>query len=78
VVTDEIKRGNAVVIASDSLAVDDAGARAQANQRLDDQREAVSEVIAGTASQVIPRRYLAVLMPIGHLAIYAREQHRLR
>ena len=28
VVTDEIERGNAVVIASDSFAVDDAGARA--------------------------------------------------
>src|SRR5262249_57002356 len=40
VVTDEIERGNAVVIAGDSLAVDDAGARAQACQRLGDQREA--------------------------------------
>ena len=40
-VTDEIERGNAVVIAGDSFAVDDARARAQACQRLDDQREAV-------------------------------------
>src|SRR5262249_2067054 len=31
VVTDEIERGNAVVIAGDSFAVDDAGARAQAS-----------------------------------------------
>jgi len=38
VVTDEIERGNAVVIAGDSFAVDDAGARAQASQRFDDQR----------------------------------------
>ena len=36
VVPDEIERGNAVVIAGDSFAIDDAGARAQACQRLDD------------------------------------------
>ena len=48
-VTDEIERGNAVVIAGDSLAIDNAGARAQACQRLDDQRESVGEVIARTA-----------------------------
>src|SRR5215813_4608658 len=48
-VTDEIERGHAVVIAGDSFAVDDAGARAQACQRLDDQREAASEVVARTA-----------------------------
>src|SRR5262249_57339615 len=47
--TDEIERGDAVVIAGDSFAVDDAGARAQACQRLDDQREATSEVVARTA-----------------------------
>src|SRR5262249_21725164 len=35
-VTDEIERGNAVVIASDSFAIDDARARAQAGQRFDD------------------------------------------
>src|SRR5215510_6382331 len=39
-VLDEIERGNAVVIAGDSFAVDNAGARAQACQRLDNQREA--------------------------------------
>jgi hypothetical protein len=33
VVTDEIERGNAVVIAGDSFTIDDAGARAQACQR---------------------------------------------
>ena len=57
-VTDEIERGHAVVIAGDSFAVDDAGARAQACQRLDDQREAAGEVIAGTA---IEPHSLAVL-----------------
>src|SRR5262252_7063040 len=38
VVTDQIERGNAVVVASHGLAVDDAGARAQTGQCLDDQR----------------------------------------
>src|SRR5262249_3939765 len=45
-VTDKIERSNAVVIAGDSLAVDDAGARAQASQRLDNQREAAGEIVA--------------------------------
>jgi len=49
VVTDEIERGNAVVIASHGFTIDDAGARAQASQRIDDEREAVGEIIAGTA-----------------------------
>src|SRR5262249_14244980 len=48
-VANEIERGNAVVIAGDSLAVDDAGPRAQACQRLNDQRETTGEVIARTA-----------------------------
>jgi len=47
-VPDEIERGDAVVIASDSFTVDDAGARAQAPQRFDDEREAVGEIIAWT------------------------------
>src|SRR5262245_58588178 len=38
-VTDEIERGNAVVIAGDRLAIDDTGARAQACQRLDNERK---------------------------------------
>jgi hypothetical protein len=42
-VTDEIERGNAIVIAGDSFAVDDAGARAKAGQRFDNQREATGE-----------------------------------
>jgi hypothetical protein len=48
-IANEIERGNAVVIAGDSFTVDNAGARAQACQRLDDEREAMGEVIAGTA-----------------------------
>ena len=55
-VTNEIERGNAVVIASDSFTIDDVGARAQ---RLDDQRKAAREVIAGTAierSMALSRR----------------------
>src|SRR5262245_11725313 len=58
-VANEVERGNAVVIASDSLAVDDAGARAQACERLDDQREAVGEVIARTAIEPHLRASLA-------------------
>src|SRR6516165_8583491 len=38
-VADTVERGNAVVVASNRLPIDDAGARAQASQRLDDQRE---------------------------------------
>src|SRR5262245_30126378 len=59
VVTDEIERGNAVVIAGDSFAIDDAGARAQACQRLDDQREATGEIVARTAIEPHPPASLA-------------------
>src|SRR5262245_47129225 len=48
-VANEIERGNAVVIAGDSFAVDDAGAGAQACHRLNDQREAMGEIVARTA-----------------------------
>jgi hypothetical protein len=58
-VTDEIERGNAIVIASDSFAIDDARARAQACQGLDDQREAVGEVVARTAVEPHLRASLA-------------------
>ena len=36
-----------LVIAAHRLAIDDAGARAQADERLHDQREPVGQVIAG-------------------------------
>jgi hypothetical protein len=58
-VTDEIKRSHTVVVAGDSLAVDDAGARAQACQRLDNQREATSEIVARTAVESHLRAVLA-------------------
>src|SRR5262245_48371910 len=58
-VANEIERGNAVVIAGDSLAVDDARARTQACQRFDYQREAVGEVITRTAVEPHLRAILA-------------------
>jgi hypothetical protein len=39
VVPDEVERGHAVVIAGDSFAIDDAGAGAQAGERVNDQRK---------------------------------------
>ena len=58
-VPDEIERGNAVLVASNRLAIDDAGARAQPRERINDQREATSEVIAGTAVEPHLRAGLA-------------------
>ena len=49
VVTNEIERGNAVVIAGDSFTIDDAGARAQPGERINYQWEAAGEVVARTA-----------------------------
>ncbi len=51
-------RGNANVIAGDSFAIDDARARAQACQRLDDQREATGEVVAWTTVEPRSRAVL--------------------
>ena len=58
-VPDKIERGHAVVIAGNSFAVDDAGARTKACQRLNDQREAVGEVVARTAIEPHLRAVLA-------------------
>src|SRR5215470_3131718 len=58
-VANEIERGNAVVVASNSLAIDDGRARTQACQRLDYQREAVGEIIARTAVEPHLRASLA-------------------
>ena len=52
-VPDEIERGHALVITGDSFAVDDARPRAQPRERINDQREATSEVIAGSAKAVV-------------------------
>src|SRR5260221_2530281 len=51
---------HAVVAAAHRLAVDDAGARAQAGERLDDQPEADGQIVAGAA--VEPH---AVAVPAG-------------
>ena len=51
--------GDTVVIAGDSFALDDAGARAQACQGLDNQREAMGEVVARTAIEAYPLAVLA-------------------
>ena len=48
-VANAIEQRDAVVITGNRLPVDDARARAQPGQRLDDQREAISQIIAGTA-----------------------------
>jgi hypothetical protein len=58
VVADEIEGSDAVIIASDSFAIDHAGARTQAGQRLDDPRKAVGEVIAGPAVEPHSRSLL--------------------
>jgi hypothetical protein len=50
-IAQQIERRQAVVVASHSLAVDDAGARAQTRQRFDDQREAVGEIVARPAEE---------------------------
>jgi len=44
---------------SSGIAVDNAGARAQAGQSLDDQREAAGEIVAGTAVEPHLRAGLA-------------------
>src|SRR5262245_22813183 len=47
-IANEIEGGDAVIITGDRFPIDNAGARAQASQRLDDQRKAVGEVVART------------------------------
>jgi len=56
VVANEIERRHAVVVASNRLPIDDAGARAQAGQRLDDQREAAGEVHFRDGCRASPAR----------------------
>jgi len=48
-VANAIERSDAAVITGNRLPVDDAGARAQAGQRLDNQREAIGEIITRAA-----------------------------
>ena len=49
-----------VVVTGDRLTVDDTGARAQAEQRLDDKRKALGQAVAGTA---VEPHMAAVLAP---------------
>jgi hypothetical protein len=58
-VADTIERRDAVVITGNCLAVDDAGARGQADQGLDNQRETIRKIIAGTAVEPHLRALLA-------------------
>ena len=58
-VTDEIERGDAAVIAGDGFAIDDARPRAQMGQRIDDQREAAGEIVARAAIEPHPLAVLA-------------------
>src|SRR5262245_54789876 len=52
VVPDEIERSHTVVIAGDSFAVDDAGARAQAGQRLKRSQAEVSGILSAIEAKV--------------------------
>jgi len=58
-VANTIEQSDAVVITGNRLPVDDAGAGAQSGQRLDDQRETIGEIIAGTAVESHLRALLA-------------------
>jgi hypothetical protein len=46
-IANDVERNHAIVIAGDRLAINDAGSRAQAGQRLDDQRKAMGESLPG-------------------------------
>jgi len=48
-VANAIEQSDAVVITGNRLSIDDAGARSQAGQPLNDQWETIGEIIAGTA-----------------------------
>jgi hypothetical protein len=54
-----VERRHAVLVTGDGLAVDDAGARLQAGQGLNDQREAVGQIVARTAIEIRLRAVLA-------------------
>ena len=50
-VADAIKARHAAIVAANRFAVDDAGARAQAGHRLDDEGKPVGEIVAWAAIQ---------------------------
>jgi len=51
-VANAVEQSDAVFITGNRLAVDNAGARAEARQRLDDQGKTVREIIAGAAVEL--------------------------
>src|SRR5262245_14421633 len=55
-VANAIEQSDAVVITGNRLAVDDAGARPQADQCLDSQRKRIREIIAGGGCRASPVR----------------------
>ena len=81
-IPDAVEVRHAVLVAAHGLAVDDAGARAQAGERLDDQREAVGQVVAGAAVQPHALAILArddaeaVVLDLVHPGIAARRLRR--
>jgi hypothetical protein len=60
---DKVERSNAIVIASHGFAINDAGAGLQAGQCLNDQREAMGEVIARTCTSRSRRPVHGMLAP---------------
>jgi len=54
-----LEQRDAIVAAGDRLAVDDAGARAQPSEALNDERGAVGQVITGPAVELHPLAVLA-------------------
>jgi hypothetical protein len=54
-----VEHRKAVVVAGNRLAIDDARAGAQVSQRLDNQGEAVRQVVARAAVELHPRAVLA-------------------
>ena len=57
VVPNEIERGNAVAIAGERFAIDDAGAGAQTGERVNDQQKAMGKIVARTAIEPHPRSH---------------------
>src|SRR6516165_6248289 len=78
-IADAVEARDPVLAASDRLAVEDAGARAQPGERLDDEREAVSEIVARPAVELHAVAVLArdhpeaVVLDLMHPVLAARR-----